>query len=83
MIGALAYIPFLHPINTLQDWSYLLVIPLAFGISMIYKALRLADLSHFWRQVVVMTAQIVLTMIGLAVALALLVQVMIPALPMR
>ncbi|MCP3904270.1 MAG: hypothetical protein GY715_11620 [Planctomycetes bacterium] len=82
-MALLAYVPFLHPINALQDWSYLLIIPLAFGISMIYKALRLSDLSHYWRQVVVMTTQIVLTMIGLGIALALLVQVVIPALPIR
>jgi chorismate mutase len=78
---ALAYIPFVQPLNALQDWWYLLLVPLAFGIAVIYKALRLRHLEHFWRHVAVMTAQIVLAMIGLAICLAVLVQVLRPRLP--
>jgi hypothetical protein len=81
----LAYIPFVHPLNILlegaQDWWYLLLVPLAFGISVIYKAMRVEDLSSFWRQVAVMTVQIVLGMIGLAIVLIIFVQVIIPMLP--
>ena len=77
----LAYIPFIHPINLFHDWWYLLLIPLAFGISIIYKALRLPTLDGFWPQVGIMTAQIVLAMIGLAVFLVLIVAVVIPLIP--
>ncbi|MCZ6834354.1 MAG: hypothetical protein O7G85_01135 [Planctomycetota bacterium] len=77
----LGYIPFLHPLSAFHDLWYLLIVPLAFGISMIYKALRLTDLNRFWRQVGIMTLQIILGIIGLAIALLILVQMIIPALP--
>jgi acyl-coenzyme A synthetase/AMP-(fatty) acid ligase len=80
-MSVLAYVPFITPMAWVYTWWYLLILPLAFGIAVIYKALRLADLSHFWRQVMVMTAQIVLGMVGLAAALVLLVLVVIPLLP--
>jgi hypothetical protein len=78
---ALAYIPFVQPLNAVQDWWYVLLVPLAFGISIIYKAVRLQSLDQFWRQVLTMTVQIVLAMIGLAVCLVVLVQLIIPHLP--
>jgi len=77
----LSYIPFLYPISLFHDWWYLLILPLSFGISIIYKALRLGSLNRFWRQVVMMSIQILLSMIGLAIALLILVQWIIPALP--
>lgn len=80
MITQLAYIPFLHPINLFQDWWWLLLAPLAFGISVIYKAVRIELLYQFWRQVIVMTVQIILAMIGLAAALLILVQWILPML---
>ena len=81
MICHLAFIPFLEPLHALNDWWYLLMIPLAFGIAVIYKALRVVDLRDYWRQVGIMTSQIILAMIGLAVALVILVQWIIPILP--
>jgi hypothetical protein len=77
----LAYIPFVHPIEAVHDWWYVLIIPLSFGISVIYKAMRVQSLRRFWWSVGVMTTQIVLAMIGLAIALTILVQVLIPLLP--
>ena len=77
----LAYIPFIQPINGLQEWWYLLLIPLSFGISVIYKSLRMPRLDRFWRQVAIMTTQIVLAMIALAIALAVFIQIVIPMLP--
>ena len=77
----LAWIPFLEPLNALQDFWYLLLIPLSFGISVIYKALRMPSLTGFWRQVAMMTIQIVLAMIGLTICLIFLVQVIVPMLP--
>lgn len=77
----LGWIPFLEPMNALQPYWYLLLIPFSFGISLIYKAMRLDCLDHLWREVAVMTVQIVLAMMGLALLLALLVELVIPALP--
>ena len=81
MTDLVGYIPFLHPINTFQGFWYLLVLPLSFGISVIYKAMRMPSLDGFWRQVTIMTAQIILYMIALAIVLVILVQVVIPRLP--
>ena len=77
----LGYIPFLDPLQVFHEWWYLLLIPLSLGISTIYKALRMHRLKGFWREVAVMTTQIVLAMVGLAVLLIVLLQVMIPLLP--
>ena len=77
----LSYIPFLYPISLFHDWWYLLILPLSIGISIIYKALRLGSLDRFWHNVVIMSIQIILSMIGLAIALLILVQWIIPALP--
>ncbi len=81
MTDLVGYIPFLHPINPLQGFWYLLVLPLSFGISVIYKAMSMPGLEGFWRQVTIMTAQIILYMIALAIVLVILVQVVIPRLP--
>ena len=77
----MSYIPFLHPIDAVHDWSFLLLIPLSFGISVVYKALRLPTMRGFWRKVAIMTTQIVLSMIALAVGLTILIQLVIPILP--
>ncbi len=83
MTSLIAYIPFLHPVAVFHEWWYLLLIPLSFGISVIYKALYMRDLRHFWRNVTMMTTQIVLGMVALAIALTVLVLVIIPLLPVR
>ena len=75
------YVPFVDPINVFHDWWYLLLIPLSFGISVIYRALKMQDLDRFWRAVAMMTVQIVLVMAALAVALVVLVELAIPLLP--
>ena len=75
------YIPFVEPLNVLHDYWYLLLVPLSFGISVIYKAMRLPTLDRFWSQVALMTTQIVIAMVALAVALALFIQIVIPMLP--
>ena len=76
-----AYVPFIDPINWLHSRWYLLLVPLAFGISVVYRALKMADLTHYWRAVTTMTMQIVLAMVALAVGLVVLVEVVIPWLP--
>jgi hypothetical protein len=75
------YIPFVDPINVFHVWWYLLLIPLSFGISVVYRALKMRDLDRFWRAVAMMTVQIVLVMAALAVALVVLVELTIPLLP--
>ena len=77
------YIPFVDPVNAFHDWWYLLLIPLSFGISVIYRALKMQDLDRFWRAVAMMTVQIVLVMAALAVALMVLVELTIPLLPVE
>ena len=83
MTHVLAYIPFINPLNVFHVWWYLLLAPMALGIAVVYKALKLASLEQYWRQVVMMTVQILLGMIALAVGLAILVQLIIPALPVQ
>lgn len=77
------YIPFVNPIPDFHKWWYVALVPLSFGISMIYKAVRLNVLSDYWRQVMSMTLQIVLAMIGLGVALIVFVRLIIPLLPVN
>ena len=76
----LAWIPFLEPINWFHRWWYLLLIPLAFGISVAYKAIRVPNLNRYWWQVAIMTTQITLGVTAVGIALALFVQFAIPAL---
>ena len=83
MIALASYLPFITPMSVFHDWWYVLIVPLSFGISMIYKALRIGDLDRYWREVAIMALQIILGMIALAIALMLLVQVVIPALPVE
>ena len=80
MTGVLAdgYIPFLDPINAVHVWWYVLVIPLSFGVSVIYRALRVPSLDLFWRGVGIMTVQIVVAMVALAILLIILVEVVVP-----
>jgi hypothetical protein len=61
------YRPFIDPL-TLHDWWYWLLIPMALGIALVYKAVRLPSLERYWRHVAVMTVQIVMGMILLGAA---------------
>lgn len=79
----LAWTPFINPLNILHAWWYVLLAPLALGISIIYKGVRMPDLTRFWRETLIMAAQIVFAMIGLAILIMLLVQVAIPLLPVE
>jgi hypothetical protein len=82
----------LHSPVWLGGWT--LLIPLALGIAVIYKAVRVPDppvpsgqggaaagrsspswWSVYWRQVLVLTVQIVVAMLGLAAAVYLFVEV--------
>jgi len=64
-------------LNLHDNW-WLTLVPMAFFISMAYKGVRLTDLSRFWPQVLLMTAQIVVAMMGLAAAIFVFVEVLVP-----
>jgi hypothetical protein len=62
-----AWRPFLDPIGMHAAW-WLLLVPLSLGISVAYKAVRVRSLRRYWREVGVMSAQIVLAMMLLGAA---------------
>lgn len=75
------YRPFIDPIDVLidiQPFWFLLVIPLCFFISMAWKAVRVPDLSTYLRQVVLMTAQSLILLLGLWVLALLVVMYVMP-----
>ncbi len=76
----LAWIPFLEPMNAMQSVWYLFLIPMSFGISVVYRALREETYVTYWRSVVVMTVQVVVGIAAIAVALAIFVQFIVPLL---
>lgn len=80
---ALAYRPFVDPIDLQRGW-YLLLIPLSLGIAVAYKAVRVSDMRTYPREVIVMTIQIIFAMLALGAASFMLVQHVLPmVLPMR
>lgn len=72
--ATLAWRPFLDPLNVHDSWWWFLI-PMAFGISVVYRAARLPTMDHYWRRVLGMTFQIVMGMILLAIASYLFVMV--------
>ncbi len=80
LMDMIAYTPFLDPINALHDWWFVLLLPMAFGISVIYRALKLPNLDRYWRAVMIMTAQIIMVMVALGVTLVIVVVLVIPRL---
>ena len=81
MSTVLAWSPFLQPAPGVQHWWWLLVIPMALGVSLSYKAIRTGDLRKVPRDVTVMAIQIVASMVGIAIGLYILVLVLLPLLP--
>ena len=74
--------PFIDPLNVafpaVDDYWFLFLIPVSFGIALAYKAVRAKDMRHFPREVLVMTAQIVLGMFLLGVASFVFLQWVLP-----
>jgi len=77
----LAWTPFLEPLPGAQHWWWVLVLPMALGVALSYKAIRTKDLARYPRDVASMTLQIVAAVVGIAVGLHLLVVVLLPYLP--
>jgi hypothetical protein len=71
------YRPFIDPIDAQSYW-FALLIPLALGIAIAYKAVRMPDMNGYPRQVLFMTVQIILGMVALALAFYLFVLVYLP-----
>jgi len=78
----LAYTPFLDPLN-IESWWYFTLIPLAFFVSMAYKAVRVQSFDHYWRNVLMMTIQIVLGIVGLGLLMFLLITQIMPRIAAR
>lgn len=54
--------PFVDPIDMHSTW-YWLLLPMALGVSVVYKAVRVQSMERYWSQVLYMTVQIVIAMI--------------------
>ncbi|MEX2218344.1 MAG: hypothetical protein WD749_06245 [Phycisphaerales bacterium] len=74
----LAWRPFLDPMQ-LHGWWWAFLVPLSLGISVAYKAVRVGDLRDYWRQVAMMTVQIILGMVLLGVAAFVILGYVVPA----
>lgn len=70
--------PFLDPLELHSLW-WLFLLPLALGISVAYKAVRMPTLDGYLRAVAVMTTQIVVAMILLGVASFIVIEFVLPA----
>lgn len=81
MTHMLAWTPFVEPLPTIGSWWPLLLLPLSLGLSLVFRAIRTKDLSNYARDVVIMTVQIVLAMVGLGLVFAIIVQWLMPLLP--
>ncbi len=76
-----AWIPFLSPAPATPRWWWLLMVPMSILICMAWKAVRQDDMRGYWGAVTRMSAQVILAMIGMFVALAAIVQFLVPQLP--
>lgn len=81
----LAYVPFLDPMPGVTHFWWILIVPLAFGVAMSWKAVRGPSLAKglgvYWKAVATMTVQVVLAVAGIAAGLFILVQWLLPRLP--
>lgn len=78
MLFTLAYRPFLDPLPLTGPAWWLLLIPLAVGIAVVYKAVRVYDMRHYTRNVFMLSAQIIFGMVGAVVGIHVLVEWIIP-----
>ena len=78
--AALGWRPFLDPIPLPGGTWWLTLIPLALLISVVYKAVRVPDMRRYLAHVLVMTVQIVVAMVVLAVGIHAVVIWIVPAL---
>lgn len=74
----LAYTPFIDPIHLPHAWFFLLI-PMALLIAMAYKAARVPDMAHYWRQTLLFSLQIILGITGLAAGALFFIEVVLPS----
>jgi len=74
---AASWRPFLDPITIHDSW-YFMIVPMAFLMSMAYKAVRCHDMKRYWRAVIAMTIQVVLGMISLGAGFWILIEYVLP-----
>lgn len=72
-----AWRPFLDPLPLHNLW-WVLLFPLALGVSVAYKAVSVPDMDRYWPQVARMTIQIIVGMLALAAALYVFIEVIVP-----
>lgn len=79
------YRPFIDPlpVSGVHKHWYLLLLPMSFGVAVVYKAVALQTMERYWQQVGYMTLQILVGMILLAVASYLLVMLYVPFMAAR
>ena len=65
----MAYTPFVDPLLGAWNWWYVLLLPLAVGIALVYKAMRCDDLSQVPRQTLTALAKLLGAFVGCAVVL--------------
>lgn len=80
-LAMLAWAPLLQPAPGVQNWWWLLVIPMAFGVSMAYKAIRVQHTSEWPKAVVRMALQVIAAVIAIAIGTYVLVILLLPMLP--
>ena len=73
----LAWRPFLDPRDLHRQWFFLLV-PLALGIAVTYRGVRVNTFEKYWIKTLILTVQIVLAMILLGAASYLFIQFAVP-----
>lgn len=74
----LAYRPLLDPLPVHDAW-YWLLIPMAFFLSLGWKAVRVGDTRRLLRETLAMTVLIVCSIIGLGAGFYLLIEFVLPA----
>ena len=77
---SLAYTPMLDPMPLSGMTWWLTLLPLALGIAVVYKAIKLEDMRRYTKQVVMMTTQIVVVMVVLAFGIQVMVGWVVPLL---
>jgi hypothetical protein len=80
MAPLLGYTPMLDPMPLSGGLWWLTLLPLALGIALVYKAIKLDDMRRYPRQVAMMTTQIVVVMLALAVGIQIVVGWIVPML---
>ncbi len=79
MMG-LAWIPFLEPVHLGRLW-WLLIVPLCFGIAIVYRAVKAPSMERFLPGVLRLTANILGVMALLAALVFVVVYGALPLLP--